>query len=523
MKKPHWVSALALLGFVPITYAATPINLRNQPSLSALTAAVSPVKFAVLSQATDENGTRHTRVQQTYQGVSVFGADAVIHEPAASLTGARQTRMNGIVYEGLQADLAGPAEAQGEKAALQQMTNAYLKNHPDAAITETAVERKIFVDEKNRAHWAYLVRFRAQAPHVLARPTALVDAHTLEVYLEWNDLKTEEATLSDVKGGGFGGNGNIGRLTYDGLFGHLSPLDFQRDDSARVCYLQNAETKVIDTRSQKVPQFKCDFPWPTHNNLYWNTTDDETNGGYSPNNDALYSRVIVDTMYKTWLNIPILVKNNQPMLVTMYVHDNSLGQNAYWENEAMHFGEGDDESYPVVAPSVVAHELSHGFTEQHANLTYTRQSGGLNEAYSDMADKAVEYFVYGKNNWEIDPELLKPGGRLLRWMDKPSTDCGGRKPGNQCSIDNANQYHAGLDVHFSSGVYNRAFTVLAGHWDTRKAFEVMADANRFYWTSNTTFDEAACGVIDAAKARGYDRASVEDAMKVVGVKTSQCT
>lgn len=523
MKKQQWAFALAMLGFVPMTYAAIPVNLRHQSTLTPLTATASPTAFQVLSRDTDENGTEHTRVQQTYQGVPVFGADAVIHKSSSRSLGASATRMNGIIYNGLQEDLGGPAGLQGENVALQQQVNAYLTANPSASISDTTVKKIVYVDDANRAHWAYLVGFRAEMPKSLARPNAIIDARSLEVYREWNDLKTDEITLSNVQGGGFGGNDNIGRLTYDGLFGHLSPLDFQRDDRQQLCYLQNTETKVIDTRSGKVPVFSCQFTWPTHNNLYWNTTDDEANGGYSPNNDALYSRVIVDTMYKTWLNIPILVKNNQPMLVTMYVHDNSLGQNAYWENEAMHFGEGDNESYPVVAPSVVAHELSHGFTEQHANLVYNGQSGGLNESYSDMADKAVEYFVYGKNNWEIDPELLKPGGQLLRWMDKPSTDCGKRKPGRNCSIDNASQYFKGLDVHYSSGVYNRAFTVLAGHWNTQKAFEVMADANRFYWTSNTTFDEAACGVIDAAKARGYDRASVEDAMKVVGVKTAQCT
>ncbi|WP_171523426.1 M4 family metallopeptidase, partial [Acinetobacter baumannii] len=68
------------------------------------------------------------------------------------------------------------------------------------------------------------------------------------------------------------------------------------------------------------------------------------------------------------------------------------------------------------------------------------------------------------------------GSGALRYMDQPSRD--GR------SIDNASQYYNGIDVHHSSGVYNRAFYLLANSpgWDTRKAFEVFVDANRYYWT-----------------------------------------
>jgi Zn-dependent metalloprotease len=80
-----------------------------------------------------------------------------------------------------------------------------------------------------------------------------------------------------------------------------------------------------------------------------------------------------------------------------------------------------------------------------------------------------------------------------------------------------------LDVHYSSGVYNKAFYLIATtpRWNTRKAFEVMVDANRLYWTSETTFNEAACGVQKAAGDHGYQVADVIAAFKKVGVVCSQ--
>lgn len=52
------------------------------------------------------------------------------------------------------------------------------------------------------------------------------------------------------------------------------------------------------------------------------------------------------------------------------------------------------------------------------------------------------------------------------------------------SIDNAQvQEHDGL-MHYTSGVYNKAFCLLSKTgWTTKKAFQVFARANRDYWTS----------------------------------------
>ena len=297
----------------------------------------------------------------------------------------------------------------------------------------------------------------------------------------------------------------------------------KRGDATKTCYLSNETVIIRDKRNHdQVPSFRCEKKDSQHNNVYWNTIDDAINGGYSPNNDGLYSDMIVRDMYLQWFEVPMLLKNGKPMQVTFFVHDPLEGQNAYYEDGKMVFGDGDSESYPVVAPSVVAHEMSHGFTEQHAGLKYRGESGGLDESFSDMADKAVEYFVYGKNNWDIDAELVKEGGRMLRYMDEPTKDCEGKKPGEACSISHVKDYKRNMNVHFSSGIYNKIFYLLATKWNTHQAFEVMVQANMNYWTATTTFARAACGVIEAVKDYKYDEVAVRDAMKTVGLTTRNC-
>jgi len=103
------------------------------------------------------------------------------------------------------------------------------------------------------------------------------------------------------------------------------------------------------------------------------------------------------------------------------------------------------------------------------------------------------------------------GMNALRDMCTPSRD--GQ------SIDDASQYTASLNVHYTSGVYNRAFCTLAksAGWNTRKAFEVFHDANALYWAPDETFDGGACGVEQAAADRGYAAADVANAFAVVGV------
>ena len=41
--------------------------------------------------------------------------------------------------------------------------------------------------------------------------------------------------------------------------------------------------------------------------------------------------------------------------------------------------------YPLTGRDIIGHEAAHGFTEQNSGLIYQYQSGGMNEAYSDMA------------------------------------------------------------------------------------------------------------------------------------------
>jgi pseudolysin len=142
----------------------------------------------------------------------------------------------------------------------------------------------------------------------------------------------------------------------------------------------------------------------------------------------------------------------------------------------------------------------------------------MNEAFSDMAAQAAEFYSTGVSSWMIGAEIMKEdsGYEALRYMDLPSRDGG--------SIDSADEYYVGLDVHYSSGVYNHLFYLIANQdgWDTRKAFDVMVKANMDYWTPYSTFDQGACGVLSAAKDLGFDAESIKPSLTKVALNFESC-
>ena len=76
-----------------------------------------------------------------------------------------------------------------------------------------------------------------------------------------------------------------------------------------------------------------------------------------------------------------------------------------------------------------------------------------------------------------------------------------------------------MDVHYSSGIFNRAFFILSHKegWNAKTAFLVFAEANKNYWTEFTDFFDGACGVFKATADRGLSVDDAEDAFAQVGV------
>ncbi|UXH80912.1 M4 family metallopeptidase [Roseateles amylovorans] len=443
---------------------------------SALGLAVSDLQ-AVRSQ-TYPNGKVVTRHQQFYQGVPIWGEAVVEHLD----TTAASARYSGSLVANIQQDLS---TAQPGLSSQSVLTIA--KSAVNAALTENEqVKLYIKLNERNQAQLFYLVSFVRHDSRTPSRPHFMIDANTGAVLQRWEGLAHRDAT-------GPGGNTKTGRYEYGTNYPAL-----QVNDS---CQMNSGNVITVNLNGGTSGSTPFAFTCPRNEFK-------QINGAYSPLNDAHFFGNVIFNMYRDWFNV-------RPLTGTLYmkVHYSTNYENAFWDGTAMSFGDGASRFYPLVSLDVSAHEVSHGFTEQNSGLVYSGQSGGMNEAFSDMAGEAAEYYARGTNDWLVGSEIFKSTG-ALRYFADPTRD--GR------SIGNAANYTSGMDVHYSSGVFNKAFYLLATStgWNTRKAFEVMVDANRLYWTPSSTFAQGACGVERAATDRGYAVADVTRAFASVGVSCS---
>lgn len=436
----------------------------------------------LLREIREANGARYFRYQQTFNGVPVWGEQIIVRE---GRPGQVET-LRGTLLRGLSADLP---KLQAAIAADDAKARA-LRHRLGARSAEFRLEREqtrqvIHVGEDGRARLAYLVSFFADTAKggEPTRPFTLIDASNGAILQSWEGLTHQNAT-------GPGGNTKTGQYEYGTNYGYL--------DVDASCRMQNTNVKTVNLNGGTSGSTAFQFTCPRN-------TVKQINGAFSPLNDAHYFGGVVFNMYKDWFNLAPLTQQ-----LTMRVHYSSNYENAFWDGQAMTFGDGATRFYPLVSLDVAAHEVSHGFTEQNSTLIYSGQSGGINEAFSDIAGEAAEYFMKGSNDFLVGEQIFKAAG-ALRYMANPPQD--GR------SIGHAADYTNGMDVHHSSGVYNKAFYLLANKagWNTRKAFEVFVDANRLSWTPSSTFNEASCGVRDAATARGYAAADVTAAFTEVGV------
>ena len=308
------------------------------------------------------------------------------------------------------------------------------------------------------------------------------------------DLPTmwEGLTHADI-GTGPGGNQKTGQYEYGTDFGYLDVAQ-----SGSTCTMNNTNVRTVNLNHGTSGSTAFSYTCPRN-------TVKQINGAYSPLNDAHYFGGVVFDMYQDYIGVAPLSFQLQ-----MRVHYSTSYENAFWDGTGMTFGDGATTFYPLVSLDVSAHEVSHGFTEQNSGLVYENQSGGINEAFSDMAGEAAEYYMLGSNDFLVGAQIFKGNGSL-RYMANP--------PQDGSSIDSANDYYNGIDVHHSSGVYNKAYYLLAttSGWDVPKAFKAFARANRMYWSSGSDYNDAACGVEQAATDLGFSAADVTAAFAAVDV------
>lgn len=477
----------------------------------------SSINFTVLNTEKSLSSS-YSKLQQMYKGVPVLDHIAVTSYNKMG----KLERLHGYIAQSIEEDVRSVTPSVSKETAFSTAKAAFLKvvkqivKYEISNVTNNLV---IFVDDAQKAHLAYVVMFNADSEigGQPARPRIIVDANSNQVLSYVNALTYNKANASAT---GNGGNRKVGQYYYGQQFPKLEVTA-----NGNTCMMKTENVTTIDLKGQgngqgndtNLPTDPFSFTCSEH-------IENEVNGAYSQINDAHFFGTGVFNMYKEWFGI-----NPLKTALTLRVHYGQNFENAFWDGKQMTFGDGKDMFYPLAVMDVTAHEVSHGFTEFNSNLTYANQSGGINEAFSDIAGEAMEYYSRnGKNDFLVGAEIGK-SIEALRYFDDPTKD--------KRSISHVKDFkwsndticqlcplfggcpNMCTDVHHSSGIFNKAFYLIAtsNGWNVKKAFEIFVRANQKYWTASTNFADGAAGVVDAAKDLSYDTTAIKNAFAAVGI------
>ncbi|MGW2233641.1 M4 family metallopeptidase, partial [Streptomyces sp. NPDC001759] len=387
-------------------------------------------KLVVKDVVKDADGTTHTRYERTYAGLPVLGGDLVVHTSKAGKTeGVTRAVKAAIKVASLKAQVS-PVKAE-KQAVSAAKTLGSTKSAADGA-------RKVIWAGSGKPVLAYeTIVGGLQDDGTPNQLHVITDAATGKKLFEYQGIENATGT---------------GKTLYSGtvsLTTTLSGSTYQLYDTTRGGH-KTYNLKHSSSSGTGTLFTDADNVWGT--GAASSSTTDQTAAA-----DAAYGAQETWDFYKATFGRSG-IKNNGVGAYSR-VHYGSSYVNAFWDDSCfcMTYGDGSGNTHPLTSLDVAGHEMSHGVTSNTAGLNYSGESGGLNEATSDIFGTGVEF--YANNASDVGDYLIgekidiNGDGSPLRYMDKPSKDGG--------SADYWSSSVGNLDVHYSSGVANHFFYLLS--------------------------------------------------------------
>ncbi|WP_329263673.1 M4 family metallopeptidase [Streptomyces pseudovenezuelae] len=389
----------------------------------------------------DPDGTQHVRYDRTYRQLPVLGGDFVVHlAPDGAYKGSSRATRSAI-------SLAGVTPALSAPKAADLAANALKAANLGETLKKLTAKPRLVVDA---LHGAPKLAWQtdAVAQDGLGNPvarTVLTDARTGAQIDAWDSI---EQAAGD------------GKSLYSGtvsLETTQSGSAYQLKDATRGnTYTGDAANKT-DLCFLTICLSRAPATLFTDTDNHWGTgaSSDRSTAAV----DAQYGTDVTWDYYKKVHGRNGIGGDGKGSYNRVHYGNNY--NNAFWDDSCfcMTYGDGDGTQLgPLVSLDVAGHEMSHGVTSKTAALTYSGESGGLNEATSDIFGTLVEFYAGNSSDvgdYLIGEKIVRSGfGRdALRYMDKPSKD--GK------SADSWSSSVGNLDVHYSSGVANHFAYLLA--------------------------------------------------------------
>ncbi|MEV4516726.1 M4 family metallopeptidase [Dactylosporangium sp. NPDC049525] len=375
------------------------------------------------SRLDDAGGGAHVRYTRTYRGLRVHGGDIVVH------TGP------GGAYKGASNSLAKPLQVDITPKVSATDAMAAAKSHFTGKVAGTGAPR-LLIDASTgvgRLAWENVVEGVAKDGQTPSRLHVLTDAHSGGLISSWDEVETVTGSGNSLY------SGKVGIDTQK--FGTTFRLTDTTHGRGTVCDMQHQESGSCKLFTD------ADNTWG----------DGKTTDPASAAVDAAYGAAVTFDYFKSVHGRRGIGDNGRG--VPSRVHFGDAYVNAFWDRGQMTYGDGRDNTHPLVQLDIAGHEMSHGITEKSVSgdLTYAGESGGLNEATSDIFGTMVEFYANNAadpGDYQIGEKIdINGNGTPLRYMYNPALDGESHSCWSTAT--------AGVDVHLSSGVANHFFFDLA--------------------------------------------------------------
>ncbi len=382
----------------------------------------------------DHDGTRHARLNRTYRGLPVVGGDLVVHQTkAGAWKGSSLTLNKDLDLAVTPSVTRATAGAKGTSARATKGVNNVKLDGATLVVDATGATPRLA--------WKVLSGGR-QADGTPSRLASYVDAKS-------GALLRSEQEIVNVDG--------TGGTLYSGTV----PLQITQSGSTYQLKDPTRGGTYTTDLNNKQDSFSCQIfgSGCKTGTLFTSSTTTFGNGSNSnrasAGADAQYGTNVTWDYFKGVHGRNGIFGNGSGSYNRVHYGRNYA--NAFWDGTKMTYGDGDGVDFgPLTSLDVAGHEMSHGVTENTAGLTYSGESGGLNEATSDIFGTAVEFYASNGNDpgdYLIGEEFDLKQHRGFRRMDNPSSD------GSSLNCWSATAGSA--DVHYSSGIGNHFFYLLS--------------------------------------------------------------
>ncbi len=503
---------------------------------------------------TDRKGIKHNKFQQFYKNIKIEYGTMIIHSKDGNVIS-----INGELYnpDGLSIKSNLTPTIALQKAITHIDAKSYLWADAEAAksISYKKPEGELVIFpllEKEGVTFKLAYKFDIYATVPVSRGVVYIDAHNGNFL--YNDpiikhIHNKESLSSNKIDKKIKSNANnsifLSSGTADTRYSGNRTIEtkaesngtFTLNDDTRNVHTYNAQNSPTDGTYQFT---KVDF---VDNDNNWTAAEHDNAARDNAALDAHWGAINV---FDFWALLGRNSIDDAGMEIRSYVHVGTNYFNAFWNGSVMSYGDGNPD--PLTGIDVVGHEMAHGVTTWTANLVYARESGAMNEGFSDIFGAAVEFMAKGTGTntnpnpetWLIGEDFTTPFRSMSDPKSKGDPDT---YNGNNYIDASDNCIPAGgaggndfCGVHTNSGVLNHWFYILVtgktGSNDAGDVYDVtgigMTKAQeiayltlRDYLSPNSTFMDARNSAIEVASnlygSNSAERKTTQDAFFAVNI------